>query len=248
MPPSDGALWLRAGFAFFRADALRWLAITAAFLFTLQVCVLIPGAIILWMLFKPVLTVGFLAAAWHQERGQRPEVKHLGAGFKSNLKALIPLGLMFLAGAALASALATSVSGVAMDHAITQADLADPVMLAKLRSLLVWTTLFMLPITFALWFAPALVVFDDASLGTAMKKSLSACAQNIGALIVFALCLMASFGLLIFLAMSLALVSKGLGTGFMLGVSMPFAGVVMIADYISYRRVFHPGQPLRIPA
>ena len=50
-------------------------------------------------LLKPVFAVGFLAAAWTQERGGKPRLRHLFAGLsQSNLRALLPLGVVFVVG------------------------------------------------------------------------------------------------------------------------------------------------------
>src|SRR5438874_1538108 len=49
-------------------------------------------------ILKPVFAVGFLAAAWGQERGATPQLKQLFSGFRSNLWALLPLGVVLLAG------------------------------------------------------------------------------------------------------------------------------------------------------
>ena len=54
------------------------------------------------MMLRPVFTVGFLAAAWTQERGGCRRLRHLVRGFRSNLRALIPIGVFLLLGMMLA--------------------------------------------------------------------------------------------------------------------------------------------------
>ena len=57
---------------------------------------------------KPVFAVGFLAAAWSQERGGTPQLGQLVRGFRSNLWALLPLGVVLLAGITLSRCWATA--------------------------------------------------------------------------------------------------------------------------------------------
>ena len=91
VPGAEGFQWLRESIRIFRSQWLRYTSIAALFLLIMQVASLISGGILVVFL-KPVLSVGFLAAAWHHERGELPEARHLFAGFKSNVKALLPLG------------------------------------------------------------------------------------------------------------------------------------------------------------
>jgi hypothetical protein len=57
----------------------------------------VAGPLVL-MVLRPVFTVGFLAAAWTQERGGKPEIRHLFRGFGSNLWALLPVGIVLIVG------------------------------------------------------------------------------------------------------------------------------------------------------
>ena len=52
---------------------------------------------------KPVFAVGLLAAAWTQERGGRPRCRTCSRASEPNLRALLPLGLVLVAGIAAAS-------------------------------------------------------------------------------------------------------------------------------------------------
>ncbi|MGL4231614.1 MAG: hypothetical protein ACRCWJ_09625, partial [Casimicrobium sp.] len=101
VPARDGFDWLRLSFRLFRLQWLRYCAIAALFILILQFAGAFSGGV-LGMFLKPLLSVGFLAAAWHHERGETPEVKHLFAGFRSNVKALLPLGLVYMLGVAAA--------------------------------------------------------------------------------------------------------------------------------------------------
>jgi hypothetical protein len=250
VPPGEGMVWVKAALRFFQTDAIRWLGITAAFLLLVQLMALLPAGLGMIMVFllKPVLTVGFLAAAWHQERGERPQLAHLLYGFRSNWRSLVPLGVVYMLGVVIALSMATAVSGVALDQFVANPDAklsADQKV--KAMSAMLWAVLFMLPITLALWFAPALIVFDDLSFVTALKRSLRACTRSLPAIVVYAVVL---FGLATGLSLMVAivqLVAPALANVLMFMLALPLTAIVFIADYVSYRRVFHPQQPLRIP-
>ncbi|HQD66584.1 MAG TPA: hypothetical protein PLJ16_15245, partial [Casimicrobium huifangae] len=96
VPAREGAEWVQLSWRIFRAHWPRYIGLTSLYLLLMQMCAAIVGP--LCMLLNPILSVGFLAAAWHHERGELPEVKHLFAGFKSNLRALLPLGGVHLIG------------------------------------------------------------------------------------------------------------------------------------------------------
>ena len=68
------------------AHQVRWLLLLLVYYVILVSIDVVP-----WVgpfvapLLKPVFAVGFLAAAWSQERGEPPAVAHLFRGFRANL-------------------------------------------------------------------------------------------------------------------------------------------------------------------
>ncbi len=248
LPPAEGVWWLRAAWRFFRAEPMRWLGITAAFLLLLQLLSQVPGGMLIAFLLKPILSVGFLAGSWHQERGEQPVLAHLLTGFKSNWRALVPLGLVYLVGVATAVTVAGAVSGISLEKLVMGAgENASPQMLNDLRSGMMWTLLFMLPIVLALWFAPALIVFDDLGVRQALAASLAACVRNLGALIVYAITLFAVATLVSMIVLVIAKAIPGAGQVALFALALPLTSVLFISDYVSYRRVFHRELPLRVP-
>ena len=248
LPPAEGVWWLKTAWRYFRAEPMRWLGVTAAFLLVLQVLGEVPGGIVVAFLLKPLLSVGFLAGAWHQERGQQPALNHLLTGFKSNWKALVPLGLIYLVGVATAVTIAGAVSGISLENILAGAGKdATPQMLHDLRSGMMWTLLFMLPVVLALWFAPSLIVFDDLGVRQALAASLAACLRNAAAIIVYAISLFALASIVSVLVLVVARVFPGAGQVGLFGLALPLTAVLFISDYVSYRRVFHRDQPLRVP-
>ena len=85
------------------------------------------------MVLRPVFTVGFLAAAWTQERGGVPELRHLFRGFGSNLWALLPVGIMLVAGLMLAVLSTALVDGGALLDALTSNTKPDEALVVDSR-------------------------------------------------------------------------------------------------------------------
>jgi hypothetical protein len=237
VPAAEGFEWLRDSIRIFRSQWMRYTSIAALFLLIMQVASVISGGL-LFVFLKPVLSVGFLAAAWHHERGELPEARHLFAGFKSNLKALLPLGGVYLVGVLIAATIGLAVSGISMEDIIAADGQPKLDEMTQLRFMLV-TLALTLPVTAALWFAPALIVFADATFFQALATSCRACLSNWLAMCVYCV---AIFVLLLVIAAGvspLLFVSKNIALMIMMVVAVPLTAVLMISDYVSYRRVFH---------
>jgi hypothetical protein len=85
----------------FRAAPLPWLLLLFVYYLLVGLTEFGPWASIgqfVAPLLRPVFAVGFLAAAWTQERGGAPRFEHLFRGFRSDLRALLALGVVFLGG------------------------------------------------------------------------------------------------------------------------------------------------------
>src|SRR5262249_1942973 len=98
-PSARGFAWLKDSYAMFRTARFPWVVLLMTYYVVLLVADLIPviGGIAAPLL-KPVFAVGFLAAAWTQERGGVPAMRQLFQGFRSNLFALCSLGVVFVLG------------------------------------------------------------------------------------------------------------------------------------------------------
>src|SRR5207247_4318241 len=140
-------------------------------------------------ILKPVFAVGFLAAAWSQERGSLPKLTYLFRGFRSNLFALIPLGIVFLAGMTVAVLATTLVDDGKLIALLSGAEKPSEELLAsgRVQLAMLFGAACALPTLLALWFAPALVVFDDAGALHAMGTSLRAALANWRPVAVFGL-------------------------------------------------------------
>ena len=244
VPAAEGFQWLLGSIRIFRSQWLRYTSIAALFLLIMQIASVISGGILVVFL-KPVLSVGFLAAAWHHERGELPEARHLFAGFKSNVKALLPLGGVYLIGIIFAAAIAMVASGITVEDVLAADGKLKLDQATQLQFMLI-TIVLTLPLSAALWFAPALIVFSDATFFQALSVSCRACLRNWLAML--------SYGVAIFLLVLAAFavaapvlyLFQSAAMTFAMIIAVPLTAVWMISDYVSYRRVFHSNEQLAL--
>jgi len=262
-----GLMWLREAAVMFARARIAWLSLLLAYYFILIALRMLPLVGMLAVpLLKPVFAVGFLAAAWTVERGGKPRLAHLLQGFSSNLRALLPLGFVFIIGitiAVMASAVVDQgklIEFLSNPPAGTQegdsaaAEAIENVLLdTRVQLGMLFAALCALPVLLALWFAPALVVFQDLRARQALSTSLRAALANWRALAAYALAVFVFAGVTptLLVALLSALLS-GLpdDARVMLtyGVVLPYVAmlvaILQISDYISYRDVFHAGESL----
>jgi hypothetical protein len=245
----NGIAWIKRAYAMFRAAPLRWLLLLFSYYLLIGLLEFGPVqavGVFVAPLLKPVFAVGFLAAAWSQERGIAPRFEHLFRGFRSNLLALVPLGAVFLVGitlAVIATALVDDgrlmalLSGEAKPT--EEAFTSGPVQLAML-----FGAACAVPSLLALWFAPALVVFNDAGAVRALGTSLRAAIANWRPIGVYCLAVtVLGFVLPIFAIWIAYLFGDAVASLVALFVVVPylftFVAALHISDYVSYRDVFH---------
>jgi hypothetical protein len=256
--PARGWLWLVSANALFARSRLYWLQLILLYWMITVLVSLVPVVgVIAATLLKPVFAVGFLAAAWSQERGERPRLARLFDGFRSNISALLPLGAVYGAGIALAVVLSATMDGGALMRLVlfgagetgtgqgtTPAVMATPGM----SSAMILAAIAAIPTLLALWFAPALIVFQDQPPLRALALSLRSALANPGPIIVYWLAVLVFWivvpGLIIaFFAMfgrSWVLFGVAVATPVTLGV----VAVIHAADYVIYRDLFHHGESL----
>lgn len=251
-PAGHGWRWLVAAFAMFRRYWALWALFTIAWMVLTLITRSVPyvGSFAAAVL-KPVFAVGFLAAAWSQERGEPPRLSQLFTGFRSNLYALVPLGLVYWAGMTLALLLTALVDEGVLARWIFYGSVPPDEYLGsiELQHAMLVAVVCALPVIFALWFAPAVVVFDDAGTTVALTASLRAALANWQALLVFGLSLLLFWAVVpgMLYGVCVALFDDR-GVVLWLLLSMPIwvslLTTLFICDYVSYRDVFHPEEAL----
>jgi hypothetical protein len=259
-----GVAWLVESYRMFSRHRLPWILMLFGYYVALLCADLIPliGVLVAPMI-KPVLSVGFLAGAWTQERGGKPSLRMLLRGFGANLGALLPLGIVFVAGVSLALGATALIDGgrlLEMLYGAAPAADADPAGAARsvqqtlsssrVQLAMLFGALCALPTILALWWAPALVVFQDARMLTALGASLRAALANWRAAVRYALGVFTLGAVVPTLATTLiaVVVPPPLNATIAALVVLPyltfFVATLHISDYVSYRDVFHAGETL----
>ena len=253
---AHGVLWLRQAFAMLWAYRVRWLLLLLTYYFLILAIDLVPyvGAFVAPLL-KPVFAVGFLAAAWSQERGEAPAIRHLFAGFRANLRALLLLGLVFVVGMTVAIFATSLIDGGKLVATMSGKAEIDEALLGDgdVEIAMLFGALCALPILLALWFAPALVVFQDCGGGRALATSLRAAMANARPIAVYALLIFLYGGALpAFVAKIIAVMMPlELAKTVVLVALLPYLALLVatlhISDYVSYRDLFHPDESAAPP-
>jgi hypothetical protein len=228
VPARAGFEWMTGAFRLFMKSPLMLSAATAIFLGALLILQLIPyaGAGLAETL-TPLMLAGFMRAFRAIDEGSDPELPQFAAGFRTHALPLATVGAIYL-GILFAILWLMKMLGVdyaAMMQAMQEG--ASPEQVARglegKGALLLLGLALAIPAVSATWYAPALVLFGNASPLQAMGLSLKACARNWAALTVNGLALIPVFLLaLIPLVGMLVAVPVMLGTAY-LGYQSMFA-------------------------
>ena len=252
-----GLAWLAQAYALFSRKRLPWVLLLLTYYILLKLMLYVPylGPYAISIL-KPVFAVGLLAAAWTQERGGTPQLSQLFQGFRANLGSLLPIGIFFVVGVTAAVFASSLVDGGKLldllsnaGGAMTEEDFAAALADGALQAGMLFSALLTIPVLIATWWAPALVVFQNAGAGTALAVSFRAALANFRPLAIYVLgvffygaALPALFtGVLILLLQETGMqIAKVLLWPY--GIFL--AATLHISDYVSYRDVFHAGETL----
>lgn len=224
-----GLAWWTEAWALFMRNPLLWVALGLILLVGAIVVSMVPllGGLAVSLLM-PVLIGGWLLTARKVEQGGTLEVMDLFAGFKGDrLTPLIVLGALLLA-AMVAIGLVAGVLGLGAMWGMFAGGMHNSPtgMMAAvgtgLLGMLVALLLFS-AVSFALWFAPALVVFHNVPPIDAVKLSASAVMKNVVPFLVY--------GVIYIVAAIVASIPFGLGWI----VLVPLG---LLTAYVSYREVF----------
>jgi len=226
VPASRGWGWISDGFSLFRRQPLTWILVTVVLIALMMVTGLVPflGGLMAQLL-APVFTAGLMLGCRQLEQGDELSVGALFAGFSSRPARLIGLGALGLAATALIYVAVAVIFGLGPGVLLG----AQPQTIGETEALtLILGTLVAvaaaLPVYMAMWFAPALIVLNDLSVGEAIRSSFLACARNILPFLVYGIALLV---LMIAAVIPLLL-------GLLVLVPVLFASV-----YTSYREIFY---------
>ena len=239
------------------AARVRWLMLLLAY-YAIQLMVSVVPVVgpLAMMILRPVFTVGFLAAAWTQQRGGAPQIGHLFRGFRTNLLALVPIGVVLVAGTLFAVLATAIVDGGALLDALSANGRPDEAFVVSGRSeaAMLFGIVCALPTVLAVWFAPALVVFQDCSARQALVTSLRAALANWRPLSVYGLLLFFYGAVIPGMAIAIiAVIAPSEAAPYVIALTVVpylflFVATQAISDYIAYRDVFHPDEAEALPS
>jgi uncharacterized membrane protein len=217
--------WLQQGWAMFVANPGSWMAMMVIVLVIYLGLAIVPiiGPLAAHLLM-PVLAAGILIACHKlaQERGL--EISDLFAGFQQHTAALLTLGVLYMLGMLALFLLVMLLAGGGMAGGMMMdSPLGAGIAFGTFLLAAALWLLFSLPIAMAIWFAPALIVFNAMPPVEALKASFNACLKNIVPFLVYGLMVM----VLCFFA------ALPLGLGFLV-----LGPVVAGSVYASYRDIF----------
>jgi hypothetical protein len=181
-----GATWIAQGYSLFKRSPGVWIGIAAISIIGSIVLSVIPLGGLALNLLTPVLMAGMMLGCRALERGEPLEVAHLFAGFKQNVGQLVLVGLLYMLGM-LVILIGSAVVGGLGAFAVLAGGGQEAG--AEMYALIAIAALagvgLSLPLVMAIWFAPALVIFDGLDAVPAMKKSFFGCLINLVPFLVY---------------------------------------------------------------
>lgn len=223
--PGNAFEWLKQGWALFMVNPGLWIALTVVFMVIVVGINIVPviGSLAANLL-APVLSAGMLLSCQKAAGGEPFEVADLFAGFSKNTGSLIMLGVLYMVAVLIIALIAFLLGGGSMAGGMMMGRPAG-VGLAFGGMLLAFLLGMALsvPLIMAIWFAPALVFFNNMPPVDALKASFNACMKNLLPMLVYGLILLV---LLFFAALPFFL-------GFLLLIPVLYGSL-----YVSYRDIF----------
>lgn len=217
-----GLDWLSAGYQLFRKHPVEWiLTMIVGFLIMLAIQ-LLPKVVSLVSSFTTFIWLGGLLLGCHAVRqGKAFSTRFLFEGFKTYLFPLTLLsGINFMVMFVLSYTLLGSVYLEMISGEITDPSvLLGPEITFKMLVILA----IYLPFTMTLWFAPALIVFQNMPVKTAMIESFKGCYKNVFPYLLY--------GVLSLFFYVLAVLPLGLGL-------LVFVPTFIASIYLAYEDIF----------
>ena len=225
VPPGNAFDWLRQGWALFAANPGLWIGLTIVLLVIVLGVQIVPlvGTLAAHLLM-PVLGAGLLLVCRKIDEEERVQIDDLFAGFKQNAGPLVMVGVLYMVAMFAIVVIVVVVGGGSVAGGLLSAQPAGlGVIFGGLMLSLLLSLSLSVPVVMAIWFAPALVFFNNMQPVEALKASFEACMKNVLAFLVY--------GLIVLVLAFFAALPVGLGFLVLIPV---LAGSV----YAAYRDVF----------
>lgn len=223
--PGSAFDWLRQGWAIFIANPAIWIAMMVLLLVIYLGLAIVPlvGHLAAHLL-TPVLAAGLLLACQKTARDQPIAIGDLFAGFQRNSSGLLTLGVLYLGALLLLLLILFLLVGGGIGGGLLLGNpLGAGIALGGLLLAGLFWLLLSLPLMMAIWFAPALVLFNDMPPIAALHASFQCCLRNVLVFLVY--------GLLVMVLCFFAALPVGLGF-------LVLGPVLAGSAYASYRDTF----------
>ena len=177
---SRGARWLGEGWQLFRPAPFGWLALSCVYLLGTNVLALIPVVgVMVALILVPPLTVGMRAAARAASAGAAPRLAMLAQALRTETRAQLALGLVYLGCSMLIFAAMAAADGAGgLRQAMSGQSPSAEVDLGALAFPLAVFALLYLPVSMMFWFSPPLVAWHATGAPRALFFSFVACLLN----------------------------------------------------------------------
>lgn len=228
-----GAGWLFDGFDYFKRDAGAWIGVSLILIILFVVAHTIVIGVPVLMVLGPVFVGGLMLGCRAADEGKGFTAGSLFSGFSVNAGSLLGLGVVHLVAsciiyAAMAMLLIATIGlaplvALVQESSGTEAGAIAGTMFGGLLMALLLGAALYVPVFMALWFAPALVVFRNASVMDALGQSFKGCLVNVVPFLLYGI-----IGLIFSFIASIPL-----GLGWLILAPMVFASV-----YIAYKEIF----------
>jgi hypothetical protein len=242
---SRGARWLGEGWQLFRPAPFGWLALSCVYLLATNVLALIPVVgVMAALILVPPLTVGMMAAARAASAGAAPRLAMLTEGLRTQARAQLALGLVYLGCSMLIFAAMAAVDGAGgLREAMSGRSPSAEADLGALALPIAVFALLYLPVSMMFWFSPPLVAWHAIGAPRALFFSLVACLLNWRAFLAYgasvALMMVAIPGLMLLALRVLFAVDLRMSTlALVFPILVLMLPTLFASFYASYRDVF----------
>ena len=189
VPPGNAFDWLRQGWALFAANPGLWIGLAIVLLVIVLGVQIVPlvGTLAAHLLM-PVLGAGLLLVCRKIDEGESVRIDDLFAGFKQNAGPLVLVGVLYMLAMFAIVVIVVVVGGGSVAGGLLSAQPAGlGVIFGGLMLSLLLSLALSVPVVMAVWFAPALVFFNNMQPVEALKASFEACMKNVLAFLVYGL-------------------------------------------------------------
>lgn len=221
-----GWQWYVQGFKLFRRQPWMWIMLGLQFLVLALVATTLPlVGTLAYTLVSPVLSGGIYLAAKQSDQGGRIGPLDLFAAFRQEIKPLLFIGLINVIASMLVTVLVSFMGNAGNLADIAPGTIPTPEQMKAIYMHTSVSLLLMSPVICAVWFAPALFLFEGHPPLEAMKLSFAGVCRNwqpflVSGLITVVLCFLSAFTLLLGML-----------------VVLP---VMMLMQYVAYQDIFEP--------